>query len=94
MGYFETVYRSADLSHKAKAVYIYLCDRANAQGQCWPGIRRIGTDLNLSRSTVKRALRELTEQRYITKELRYRDNGGKTSNLYTVLHMARGSPHI
>ena len=92
MGYFETAYQSAELSHKAKAVYIYLCDRSNTQGQSWPGIRRIGTDLNLSRSTVKRALRELTERQYIRKEARYRDNGGKTSNLYTVLHRVRGTP--
>ena len=37
MGYFEKIYRS-DLSHRARAVYMYLKDRADSSGSCWPGI--------------------------------------------------------
>ena len=36
MGYFEKIYRS-DLSHRARAVYMYLKDRADSSGSCWPG---------------------------------------------------------
>ena len=36
MGYFEKIYRS-DLSHRARAVYMYLKDRADGSGRCWPG---------------------------------------------------------
>ena len=38
MGYFESIYSDENLPHRAKAVYMYLKDRANQQGQCWPGI--------------------------------------------------------
>lgn len=55
MGYFEKIYRS-DLSHRARAVYMYLKDRADSNGSCWPGINTIAVELGLSRSTVKRAL--------------------------------------
>ena len=55
MGYFEMIYRS-ELSHRARAVYMYLKDHADKDGQCWPGLRTIAAELKLSRSTVKPAL--------------------------------------
>lgn len=84
MSYFGTIYADPDISHRAMTVYMYLKDRSDAQSKCWPGIRTIGRDLKLSRSTVKRALNELTSKGYLTKEKRYRPNGSSTSNLYTV----------
>ena len=47
MGYFEKIYRS-DLSHRARAVYMYLKDRADSSGSCWPGINTIAVELGLS----------------------------------------------
>lgn len=44
MGYFEKIYRS-DLSHRARAVYMYLKDRADSNGSCWPGINTIAVEL-------------------------------------------------
>ena len=44
MGYFEKIYRS-DLSHRARAVYMYLKDRADGSGRCWPGINTIAVEL-------------------------------------------------
>ncbi len=84
MSYFGTIYADPDISHRAMAVYMYLKDRSDAQGKCWPGIRTIAADMKLSRSTVKRALRELTAKGYLAKEERYRPNGSSTSNLYMV----------
>ena len=85
MGYFDSIYSDDSLSHRAKAVYMYLKDRMNSQRQCWPGIQRIANDLCLSRSTVKRALEELKQKGYLRKAQRNRENGGRTSNLYTLL---------
>ena len=85
MGYFDRLYADTSLTASAKAVYLYLHDRAGKSGSCWPGIRTIGNDLNLSRSSVKRALKELEKSGYIRKEFRYRQNGSHTSNLYTLL---------
>lgn len=84
MSYFGTIYADEDLPHRARAVYMYLRDRSGTTGSCWPGINTIAVDLHLSRSTVKRALNELTTKGYLIKEERHRPNGSSTSNLYTV----------
>ena len=74
MGRLDFLYRM-DLPHRAKSVYIYLADRANKDGECWPAIPTIARELKLSQSTVRRALE--TEQRY-------RKHGGKSSLLYSL----------
>ena len=84
MSYFGSIYADQELSHRAKTVYMYLKDRSNAQGKCWPGIKTIARELNLSRSTVKRAIADLTEHGYLKKESRFRENGSSSSNLYVV----------
>ena len=58
MNSFRNIYNS-NLSHRAKSVYMYLKDRADSEGRCWPAIRTIALELGLSRSTVKRALDDL-----------------------------------
>ena len=84
MGYFNVIYTS-DLGHRARAVYMYLRDHADREGQCWPGIKTIAADLRLSRSTVKHALDELCREGLVTKTPRWRENGSYTSNLYQIL---------
>ena len=84
MGYFDSIYSDNSLPHRAKAVYMYLQDRMDTERKCWPGIRRIAEDLRLSRTTVKRALRELEQSGYLRRIQRIRENGGSTSNLYIV----------
>ena len=84
MAYFQSIYHS-ELNHRARAVYMYLKDHADMQGRCWPGIKTIAAELNLSRSTVKRALDDLYKEGLISKEPRWRENGSYTSNLYRVL---------
>ena len=68
-------------------VNVYLADRTNRQGECWPAISTIARDLKLSPSTVRRALRDLRflpRAGVIESEQRYRDNGGKSSLLYKL----------
>ena len=64
---------------------MYLKDHADKQGRCWPGIRTIAAELDMSRSTVKRALDDLCKEGLISKEPRWRENGSYTSNLYKIL---------
>ena len=73
-----------DIPSRAILVWQYLCNRENAQHQCWPSINRMARELHLSRSTVKRALHDLTEAGRITAEPRHRLNGSDTSRLYTL----------
>ena len=84
MGYCESIYASS-LNHRARVVYMYLKDRADSEGKCWPGIRTIARDLGLSVSTVKRALNDLCREGLVIKEQRWRENGSLTSNLYRIL---------
>ena len=41
MRWLESVYQDEQLSHRAKAVYFYLRDRADPQGICWPALGTI-----------------------------------------------------
>ena len=59
MSQFNFIYAEEHLSHREKAVYIYLRDRADASGVCWPGIKTIARELGLSPRTVQRALADL-----------------------------------
>ena len=84
MGYFQIIYADTDLPHRARSVYMYLRDRSDAERKCWPGINTIAADLKLSRRTVQRALSDLEKLGYVKRNERFRDNGSRTSNLYTV----------
>ena len=75
---------STNLPHRAVAVYMYLRDRANKDGSCYPAINTIAQDLKISKSTVKRALSDLEKDGYISHERRYRKTGGNSSNLYCL----------
>ena len=83
MGYFTSVYTS-ELPHRARSVYMYLHDRADKDGKCYPAIGTIARELKLSRSTVKRAITDLEQSGHLRKEQRWRENGGKSSNLYYI----------
>lgn len=83
MGRFSFLYRD-DLPHRAVSVYMYLFDRANKEMQCFPAIPTIAKELKLSRSTVKRALDDLEKAGYLTRDNRKRQNGGNSSNFYTL----------
>ena len=85
MRWLESVYQDEQLSHRAKAVYIYLSDRADTLRQCWPSIGTIARELSLSRSTVQRAIQDLREQGYLETQQRWRENGGKSSLLFRLI---------
>ena len=83
MSRLDFLYR-AELPHRAVSVYVYLKDRANKDGECWPAIPTIARELKLSESTVRRALRDLRRGGYLTTKQRYRTKGGKSSLLYKI----------
>ena len=83
MGYFTSLY-AEDISHRAVTVYMYLRDRADKDGKCYPAIGTIAKELKLSRSTVKRAIADLEKTGHLSKEQRWRENGGRSSLLYTL----------
>lgn len=79
MSLFRNLYRE-ELPSRAKTVYMYLKDRSNAEGECWPAIKTIAKDTSMSVSTVKRAIADLIRCGLFYKEYRYRENGSNSSN--------------
>ncbi len=81
----EQAYASS-LKSRALSVLIYLIDRSNQELTCFPAISTMAEQLHISVSTVKRALRELVDGGYISKDARFREkNRGQSSNLYTLM---------
>lgn len=83
MGRLDFLYRM-DLPHRAVAVYVYLYDRANREGQCWPAVPTIAREIKLSEATVRRAIKDLRKAGVIETEQRYRTKGGKSSLLFQL----------
>ena len=74
-----------NIKSRALSVILYLVDRANKDLVCFPSIKTISKDLNISVSTTKRALNNLVEMEFIKKIERFLDTTGKqTSNLYII----------
>ena len=74
-----------DLPHRAVAVYTYLYDRADKNGECWPSVNTIAGDIKLSPATVRRAIKDLKNAKLITTKQRYRSNGEKSSLLFKII---------
>lgn len=85
MSSYNFIYSEDSLSHRAKTVYVYLRDRSNQDGICWPGIKTIAKELKLSARTVQRAIRDLETAGLVTRQFRYRANGSHTSNIYSIM---------
>ena len=65
-------------------VYLYLLSSINKDTrQCWPSMKTIARKLNISKSTVEKAIVELEQKQLIIKSNRSRDSR-IISNLYTL----------
>lgn len=84
MSAFNFIYGEEDFSHRAKTVYVYLRDRSDREGACWPGVKTVARELKLSTRTVQRAIRDLEQAGLVTRQERFRENGSHTSNLYII----------
>lgn len=74
-----------DLQHRAVAVYTYLYDRANKNGECWPSVNTIAGDVKLSPATVRRAIKDLKKSGLLETQQRFREKGGKSSLHFKLL---------
>ena len=68
-----------------KLVPIKLADNASDDGVCWPSYQNIADHCEMGRSTVKRHIKSLESDGFLTIVER---NGGKSSNRYQ-LHIDR-----
>ncbi|MHB1127537.1 MAG: helix-turn-helix domain-containing protein [Bacillota bacterium] len=79
------IYDRRDISGYAKAVFVYLCRRADDDSRAFPAYARIAQDVGFSPSTVRRAIDTLTALGLLLKEARYDGRGFQTSNIYTLI---------
>ena len=77
----EKVY-SLELTQRATLVAFYLINRADSGGTCFPGVKTIAKECNISTRTVQRALNDLEEAGFLVRESRFHEQGGQRSNLY------------
>lgn len=83
--YLSAVTAHLHLKGTAKSVAIALANRANDSGVCWPSVKTLSNDTGFSAATVKRSVRKLKDDGYLTVEYRTRNDGSQTSNLYTLI---------
>jgi len=81
----ESIY-SLELTQRATLVAFYLINRADSEGTCFPGVKTIAKECNISTRTVQRALNDLEEAGFLVRESRFHVQGGQRSNLY-YLHV-------
>lgn len=67
-----------------KLVFIYLKKFADSNNQCFPSHKTLARLTKISVNKIKSTLTELEEKGVIEKTNRKNENGGKTSNLYTL----------
>lgn len=73
-----------DLPLTQKFVLVALADYADENGECFPKHERTAQRTGTSVSTVKRAIKSLTETGYLTTTHQYRDDGRFRANRYRL----------
>ena len=80
----EKVY-ATDLSQRATLVIFYLINRADQENTCFPSVKTIAKECNISTRTVQRALNDLEVAGILMRESRFHTRGGQRSNLYRLI---------
>lgn len=80
----QTVMRDSTLSIPAKALFAYLASFAGASSKAWPSVSLIMKELNMSKDTFYKYIKELRDRGYIEVEKK-RKNGKWLSNIYTLV---------
>lgn len=70
-------------SPTAKLILIKLADNANEKGECWPSLKNIAEQCEVSQKTVIENIKKLEKLNLVRKVNRFNERG-KTSNLYII----------
>jgi len=81
---YQKILRSDKITWKGKIVYSMLTTYMNGDLKCWPSLRTLKNDLNLSINTIKAGICELVNFEILTIE-----TGVNNANIYT-LSVSRG----
>lgn len=73
-----------ELNSTVKIVLLALANWADKDNKCWPGINSLAKRCGLSRRSVINSLNILVKYGLIIRQNRYKDEIGRTSNMYTL----------
>lgn len=73
-----------DLPPALKLVLLKLADRANDDGECWPGQASIAKACGIGERTLVRHLATLEAMGLLQKQLRYGEDGRRSTNIYRL----------
>lgn len=76
------VMKDTDLNIQAKALYAYLCAYAGNKGSAFPSVELIKHELNISKDTFYKYIKELENSGYIAKEKERATGGQFKRNIY------------
>lgn len=68
----------------AQAIYMWLCNYANEDGNCFPSRKTLSKDAKCSVKTVDNMMKLLVEKGLVTVEHRSDERGDQGTNLYTL----------
>lgn len=81
-----------ELPPALKLVLLKLADRANDDGECWPGQASVAKACGIGARTLVRHIATLEQMGLIKTEKRYGDDGKRTTNMY-VLSLSANLAH-
>ena len=67
-----------------KSVLVALANRADEDGQCWPGIDDLEQRTGWKRRSIQRAIKDLQARGLLVTTFRFKSFGGQNSNLYRL----------
>jgi len=67
-----------------KSVLVALANRADEDGQCWPGIEDLEQRTGWNRRSIQRAIKDLQDRGLLVASFRFKPMGGQNSNLYRL----------
>lgn len=87
-------WQQKNLTPTERCVLVGLADFHTTNMGCFPSLKTIAENVEVSEDTVIRSIKKLIEKKLIRKINRTRDDGGKTSNLYEFLFTPIEPPPI
>ena len=81
--------RKARLGAYPKLLFFMLRTHVDGRGTCWPSFRTLADEMEVSRSTVIRAMKKLEDEGLVRKVRRVSAEGSLTSNEYWVAESLR-----
>jgi DNA-binding MarR family transcriptional regulator len=82
--YYKSVWESGQLSGAKLLIVLSLAYQLDTDGVCYPSQRSIAERCRLSEDAVKRNLRALAQEGYLSIIPRFDENGGRVSNSYQI----------